>query len=110
MQVCKVAFGAAKAGDVFQKKIDNIFKELSNVLSIADNNLVEGCDENSADHERTVCRSLQICRKENPNSTKKNTTLSAPVYLSLGKLFPDMVSNWIHKKLHMLTEMLTKEL
>ena len=35
-------FGAAPAGDMFQRKIDEIFKDMPNVFGIADDILVAG--------------------------------------------------------------------
>ena len=42
-----------------------MFKELPNVLGIADDILIVGYDDGGADHDRNVCRVLQICRNEN---------------------------------------------
>ena len=49
-------FGAAPMGTRFQRKIDEISKELTNVFGIA--------DSNGADYDRTLCTVFQICRKE----------------------------------------------
>ena len=46
------------------EKKDKIFKELPNVLGFADDILVVGYNSNEADHDKTLCRALQICRKE----------------------------------------------
>ena len=32
----RLSFGAALAGDIFQRKIDKIFKELPNIFAITD--------------------------------------------------------------------------
>ena len=64
-QFCRykqLPFGADLAGDMFQK-IDEIFKEVPNVFGIEDNILVVGYDSNGADHDRMLCKELQICRK-----------------------------------------------
>ena len=41
-----------------------MFKELLNVVGIADNIFTVGPNEIGADHNKTVCKILQICRKE----------------------------------------------
>ena len=48
----RLLFGAAPAGDMFQRKIDEIFKELSNVFSIADDILVAGYEADGKDHDK----------------------------------------------------------
>ena len=55
-------FGAAPAGDMFQRKSDEIFKKLPNVFSIADGILVVGYASNGKDYDETIQRVLQICR------------------------------------------------
>ena len=57
--------GAAPAGDIFQRKIDEIFKDLPNVFSIADEILVVGYEADCKDHNKTLWRVLQICRQVN---------------------------------------------
>ena len=53
---------------MFQRKIDEIFKELKNVFSTADDFLVLGYDNDGADHNEKV---LEICRKENLKLNKQ---------------------------------------
>ena len=52
-------FGAALAGDMFQKKIDEIFKDMPNMFGIAE------YEAEGKDHDETVQRVLQICRQVN---------------------------------------------
>ena len=47
-------FGVALAGDLLQRKIDEIFKELPNVFGIADNILVVGYEADGKDHDKTL--------------------------------------------------------
>ena len=47
-------FGAALAGDMFQRKIDEIFKDLPNVFGIADDILAVGYDDDGKDHDDTL--------------------------------------------------------
>ena len=50
----RLPFGAALAGDMFQRKIDKIFKELPNVFGIACVILVVGYETNGKDHDETL--------------------------------------------------------
>ena len=50
---------------MFQRKIDETFKEVPNVFGIADNILVVWNDVNGKDHDETLQRVLQICRQVN---------------------------------------------
>ena len=49
-------------GDMFQQKIDKIFKDQPNVFGIADDNLFVGYDNDGKDHDYTLQKVLQICR------------------------------------------------
>ena len=50
----RLPFGAAPAGDMFQRKVGVIFKDLPNVLSIVDDILVAGYEADGKDHDETV--------------------------------------------------------
>ena len=50
---------------MFQRKIYEIFKDMSNVFSIADDILVVGYKADGNYHDDTVCRVLQRCRQVN---------------------------------------------
>ena len=56
-------FGAAPSGDMFQRKIDEIFKDLPNVFGMADDILVVGYEADGKDHDKTAWRVLQRCRQ-----------------------------------------------
>ena len=49
-------FGAAQAGDMFQKMIDEIFSGVPNVFSIVDNILIVGFDEQGKGDSETLDR------------------------------------------------------
>ena len=61
----QLPFGTAPTGNMFQRKIDGICEELSDVFGIADNILVVGYNINGRDHKNTQQRVLHIGRKEN---------------------------------------------
>ena len=44
---------------------ENRLEELPNLFSTADDTLNVGYDEDGIEHDRTLCKVLQICRKEN---------------------------------------------
>ena len=58
------ALTAALAGDTFQTKIDEIFKDLPNVVCIEGDILDVGYDIEGTDHDARLHRVLQICRKD----------------------------------------------
>ena len=46
-------FGAAPVGDMFQRKIDDIFNDIPNVFGISDDILIIGYDKDGGDHMST---------------------------------------------------------
>ena len=52
------SFRTAPAGDVFQRKINEILKELPNVFGMSDDLLVVGHDQHVTDHDATLHRVL----------------------------------------------------
>ena len=54
----RLLFGADPVGDMFQRKIDEIFKDLPNVFDIADDILGVGYDVDGKDHDNTIQRLL----------------------------------------------------
>ena len=56
-------FGAAPAADAFQRKIDEIFRELLNIIGIADDILIVAYDYSGGNQDRTLHIVLQIYRK-----------------------------------------------
>ena len=60
----ELMFGAAVVGDMFQKEIDKMLKELPNVFGIADDFLIVGYDCDGTDHNRTVCWDYKYVKKK----------------------------------------------
>ena len=58
-------FGATIAGDVFQRKLDQCFGHLQNVIVIADDIMVIGKQPNHKDHEQALTTLLNTARKCN---------------------------------------------
>ena len=50
----RLLFGADPAEDIFQRKMDEIVKDLPNVFGIADGILVVGYDVDGKDHDNTL--------------------------------------------------------
>ena len=63
---CKrLPFGAAISGDMFQRKIDKIYKDFPNVFGIVDDILFVCYDRDDKDHDDTLQGVLQVCRQVN---------------------------------------------
>ena len=58
-------FGITVAGDVFQRKLDTIFGDISQVACIADDIIIIGYKEDHSDHDKAFSTLLQIARKNN---------------------------------------------
>ena len=57
----KLPVSAGPVRDMFQWKIDEIFKDIPNIFGIVDTQLL-GFDNNSYDHDGRLRRVMQICR------------------------------------------------
>ena len=58
-------FEAVLAGNMFQRKIDEIFNDIPNVFGIADDILVIGYDRDGAVHDEAVYSVLEWCQDVN---------------------------------------------
>ena len=67
----RLPFGVAPIGNMFQHKIDEIFRDLPNVFGFADDMLVVGYDSDGKDHNETIWQVLQICRNVNLKQGQK---------------------------------------
>ena len=56
----QLPFGVAPVHDMFQKKIDELFRNMPNVFSIADYILIAGFDEQDRDHDVTLDKVLRV--------------------------------------------------
>ena len=52
-------------GDMFQRKINEIFNDIPNVFGIADDILVIGYEKDKADHDEAVYSVLEQCQDVN---------------------------------------------
>ena len=58
-------FGATIAGDVFQRKLDQCFGHLLNVIVIADDIMIVGKQPNHKDHDTALTKLLNTARECN---------------------------------------------
>ena len=52
-------FGATVTGDVFQRKLDQCFGHLQNIIVIADDIMVGGNQPNHKDHDLALCEGTE---------------------------------------------------
>ena len=64
-QYIQLPFGESPVGDIFQKKIDELFSGMSNVFHIADGIMIAGFDESCKEHDETLEKVLLVCRQVN---------------------------------------------
>ena len=70
-QYIRPPFGAAPAGDKFQRKIDKLFNDIPNVFGIADDILIAGFHADGRDHDASLEQVLQRCRQANLKQNKE---------------------------------------
>ena len=58
-------FGVMLVGNMFQRKIDEIFNDIPNIFGIADDILVIGYNKDRADHNKAVYSVLERCQDVN---------------------------------------------
>ena len=58
-------FGITVAGDVFQRKLDQYFGQIEQVIVIADDIMVVGNQPNHRDHDVALTNVLETARKSN---------------------------------------------
>ena len=92
----KLPLDVCLAGDMFQRKIDETFKELPGVFGIADDNLIVGYDRYGTGKNKTLCRVLHRCRKENLKVNRQRSFHTHLVSLCLETLFLGMGYYLIH--------------
>ena len=73
---------------MFQRKINEVFKELPTVFGLADDTLFVWYDRNGTDHDETLRGVLKICRKEKLKLNKDKCQLR---YMSIN-FFGERVS------------------
>ena len=92
----KLSFGAASAGDMFQRKVSELFKDLPNVFGIVDDILVMRYDADGKDHDDTLQRVLQRCRQVN----LKTKQSQMPFQMHISLIFGEVISRHGMKLTH----------
>ena len=100
----RLPFGAGPTGDMFQRKIDKIFKDLSNIFGIADHNLTVGYDRDCTDHDDTLQRVPQVFRQVNLKLNKDKCHFRYMQGLFFGKIISKNVVKPNPGKLKAMTE------
>ena len=59
----RLLFGVAPAGDMFPKKTDELFNDISNVFGILDDILIAGFDADRMDHDARLTQVLCRCKQ-----------------------------------------------
>ena len=59
LQLCETTIQSFSSENIFQRKLDEIFKELPNKFGIAYDILVVGYNQVDADHDAVLCRLVQ---------------------------------------------------
>ena len=84
-------FGTTIAGNVFQRKLDQCFGHLQNVIVIADDIMVIGKQPNHKDHDLALTTLLNTSRKCNVHLTMRNSNTNRKKSNSLEKHIQQMV-------------------
>ena len=79
-------FGAALVGNMFQRKINKIVNDISNVFGIADNILVIGYNKDGVDHDESVYSVLEWCQDVNLKLNKDKCHFRCMSILFFGKV------------------------
>ena len=59
----RLPFGVKLSQDIFQRKLDKVYKDIPNVIGIADDIVV--CGSTKPEHGQTFCKMLEATRKHN---------------------------------------------
>ena len=72
---------------MFHRKIGEIIKDIPNVFATIGDILAEGHDRNGTDHDKTLHRVVQICRKENLKLNKDKCYFRCTSVPFFGEIF-----------------------
>ena len=83
----RLPLGAALAGDIFQRKMAEIFKELPNVFGMADDILVASYNNDAPIMTRMLQQVLHIFREETSNLMKRKAIFKFYQYSLLWRTY-----------------------
>ena len=84
----RLLFRVELAVNMFQQRIDKLFKDLPNVYAIADNILIVGYSADRRDNDKILIQVMQIYHQENVKLHKINVISHGPRYISWGSVIP----------------------
>ena len=85
-----IPFGITVAGDVFQRKLDQYFGQIEQVIVIADDIMIVGNQPNHRDHDVVLTNLLETARKSNIHLNFDKLAYKQTEVDSLGKPIPWM--------------------
>ena len=91
-------FGEAPVGNMFQRKIDEIFNDMPNVFGIADDILVIGYEKDRQDHDEAVYSVLKWCQDVNLKLNKDKCHFRCTSIPFFGKVVSRKAPNQTHKR------------
>ena len=97
---------AAIAGDMFQKKMDKLLSDMSNIFGISDDILIASFDKQSRDHEETLDKVLWVCKQANVKLNKGRCLFICTIIPFFGKVISWKGVSPNPRKVQTLTEML----
>ena len=59
----RLPFGVKLSQDIFQRKLDEVYKDVPNIMGIADDIMV--CGSTESEHDQAFCKTLEATRKHN---------------------------------------------
>ena len=98
-------FGAVLEGNMFKRKINEIFNDILNVFGIADDILMIVYDKDRTDHDEAVYSVLEQCQDINLNLNKDKCHFRCTSILFFGKVFSRKGVQQDPPKVRVLTEM-----
>ena len=81
----RLPFGVAPEGDMFQQKLDEIFKDIPKIFGIEDDIQILEYDADGRDHKRTIRQVIKICFQDNLKLNKSNCHLTCMKIPFLGE-------------------------
>ena len=73
----RLPFGVKLSQDIFQRKLDEVYKDIPNVMGIADDIVV--CGSTESEHDQAFCKMLEATRKHNVSlNSKKLQVVGSP--------------------------------
>ena len=99
-------FGITVAGDIFQRKLNQYFGKIDNVIIIADDIMVDGNQQNHRDHDIALTNLLETARRSNSHLNYDKLQYTATEVDFFGETYTTDGHNPAQSKISAITEML----